>query len=427
MCPHPPRGNAATFYNGMERGSKRSFGTSVGHGLLLSVVTLIGIFVIAEVVTRIVYHAPNLGRVIHFDENLGWSLKPNSRLRSVDYMRDFDYVIDVNSFGMREREFSWEKKPGKTRILVMGDSFTFGTGIDAKWRFSDIMDRVLESDVEVLNASVPGWGTDQELIHYETVARGLRPDFVILTIMMANDVVNNILDHLMLRSAPKPRFFLEADTLRLAKIDAASPIGQSKRSLRTILKHSRFLVFIKRRMDILTYKRHARIASVAADSGVDEEWMPNYPSHWDVYEREYRPELEEGWRLTKALIERLAVRCEEDGAKLLVFAFPLKFEVDDEWRRVLYERTGKDSTRYDRAKPYRRLKEFGAARGIDIIYPLDEFRKAGARQPQYFLVDGHPSSAGNLTAARVLLEALAERDYIDFDVRSMDRLGHLGQ
>ena len=166
MCPHPrePRGKTAAFYNSTERGSKRSFGASVGHGLLLSVVSLIGVFVIAEAVTRIVYHPPNLGRVIHFDENLGWSLKPNSRLRSVDYMRDFDYVIDVNSFGMREREFSWEKEPSKTRVLVIGDSFTFGTGIDAKWRFSDIMNRALEGEAEVLNASVPGWGTDQELI-----------------------------------------------------------------------------------------------------------------------------------------------------------------------------------------------------------------------------------------------------------------------
>jgi len=426
MCPEPhtPRGKTPAFYTTDESRGKGSFRSVLGRGLLLSGISLLVVFLIAETVTRIVYHPPNLGRVIQFDENLGWSLKPNSRLRSVDLVRGFDYVIDVNSFGMREREF--DRNKSTTRILAIGDSFTFGTGVEVQWRFSDVMNRVLRDDVEVLNAGVPGWGTDQEVIHYETVARKLRPDVVILTIMMANDIVNNVLDHLMLRSAPKPRFVMESGALRLEKVDVASPTGQSRRSFRSMLKHSRFLVFIKRRIDILNFKRHARVAAVSADSGVEEGWIPYYPSNWSVYEREYRPEMADGWRVTEALIARLAARCDEDGAKLVVFAFPLKYEVDDEWRGVLYKRTAVDSTRYHPATPYRRLIEFGAANGIDVIYPLDEFREAAARQPQYFRVDGHPNRAGNLTAARVLLRALSDRGYIDVDLRATDMLGSLG-
>ena len=134
MCPIPPdsKGKTAGFYNSKEGRRKRSFPTSVVRGFLLSGLSLILIFVVAEAVTRIVYDPPNLGRVIQFDKDLGWSLKPNSSLRSVDKVRSFDYIIGVNSFGMREREF--QRKKNGTRILAIGDSFTFGTSVDSDWR-----------------------------------------------------------------------------------------------------------------------------------------------------------------------------------------------------------------------------------------------------------------------------------------------------
>ena len=34
--------------------------------------------------------------------------------------------FDTNSKGLRDREFSYEKPPGKLRIMMLGDSFTVG-------------------------------------------------------------------------------------------------------------------------------------------------------------------------------------------------------------------------------------------------------------------------------------------------------------
>jgi len=108
-------------------------------------------------------------------------------------------LSDTHEFaGDEGGEVVREKKPGTKRILIIGDSIAFGTGVDAEWRFSDFLSRALGDDVEVINAGVCGWGTDQELLYYEKAGKDLDADIVILTFTMANDVLNNMLDHLFL-------------------------------------------------------------------------------------------------------------------------------------------------------------------------------------------------------------------------------------
>ena len=58
--------------------------------LLLAVTAFAAVFLAAEIAVRVLYHPENLGSVIQFDPYLGWSLEPNSTLRSVDYQRDLE-------------------------------------------------------------------------------------------------------------------------------------------------------------------------------------------------------------------------------------------------------------------------------------------------------------------------------------------------
>ena len=65
---------------------------------------------------------------------------------------------EINSFGMRDREYSFHKPAGAYRVLLLGDSITyFG-------RWSEYVEEKLDHDgnYEILNSAVPGWG----LYHY---------------------------------------------------------------------------------------------------------------------------------------------------------------------------------------------------------------------------------------------------------------------
>jgi hypothetical protein len=388
---------------------------------LVFVVTVLIVFGAAEIGFRIFYHPENLGSVIRFDKVLGWSLEPSATLRSMDNSEGLDYRIRTNSVGMREREFDVTKKPGTKRILIIGDSIAFGTGVDAEWRFSDFLSRSLGPDVEVLNAGVSGWGPDQELLYYETRGRELHPDVVILTFTMANDVINDMLDHLFLGSAPKPRFVLSDGNLSLEQRVLEPPNVGTGHRVRGALKKSRLLLFIKRRIDARRYESRVKREVSQSVRGFDKEGLEKNYSHWSVYETAYPPKFEDAFRVTEAIVARFAADCSEDGAKFMLFAFPLKIEVDEPWRRAMIEHAGIDSTLFDFARPHKRLSAFCASRGIDYIYPVETFRDAARSQRLYFDRDTHPNGMGHALAAGVLLRELHERLGLSYHVVASDR------
>jgi hypothetical protein len=384
---------------------------------LVVLVALFLAFALCEGIVRLFYDPENLGTVIRFDENLGWSLDPGAHLHSRDHEHDLDYRIRINSLGLRDREIVEKKPPGVRRVLLVGDSFVFGTGIEARWRTSDILGRALQDNVEVINAGVSGWGTGQELVHYESTLRQLEPDVVILTMMMANDVINNTLDHLFLGDASKPRFTLEGEKLTWSGPVERPP--KARPNLRSMLKKSHLLVLAKRRI-VAMRSKPAQDIGVAAESGLEEEWIRGKYSHWLAYEHDYPEELEQGWAVTERLLDRFAADCEADGVEFIVFAFPLKIEVDDAWRERLLTRAQVSPKSLDLKKPYRRLSEYCESRGIEFLYPLDEFRAAAQRRNLYLMLDGHPSRYGHFAAAGVLLKRLNAYHNYDFAISAID-------
>ncbi len=357
----------------------------------------------AEVALRIVYHPEFLGSVIRYDPVLGWSLDPNSSLVSVDSQRDLRYRIDVNSLGLREREVSLDKPSGRRRVLVLGDSFVFGVGLNAGERFSDVLDRALPEDVEVVNAGVPGWGTDQEMLFYESSLRRLRPDVVVLTFLVQNDVVNNGLRGPLIEVGTKPRFVCEGELLRLEPPTPPAELSVAAKA-RRVLRKSRLLLFIKRRFDMREYQHHVAEDPRFVTHGYEAN---RHLSHWSVYDVRGGEAIDGAWCVTERLLDRLAADCRGDSAELVVLAFPSQVEVDAPWRSEMMRRTGVDSTHMDFARPYRRLSEYCAARGIAYHYPIDEFHAAARKEPLYFDHDAHPNIAANALAAELLRDVVA--------------------
>lgn len=398
--------------------------------LALAAGTLLVLFTAAELTARIFYRPENLGTIIRFDRTVGWSLRPNAACRSVDFERDLDYTVKINSLGMRDRKVALQKPRNKRRILLIGDSVTFGTGVDADWRFSDFMQRALGEQIEVINAGVPGWGTDQELIYFETSAHRFDADIVVLTFTTANDVVNNALDHLFLGSAPKPRFAVAGDTLFLAD-KVPKPAFRHRRPMwKSVLRNSRFLLFVKRRIDRWSYNRMAYKAGKThlVDEAVAPRPVPpgfgtgnsEGLTHWSVFEYPPAPETTAAWRVTEAILARFARSCREHNAELILFALPPRLEVDTRWRAQLMEQTGIDPECFDFSQPFERLSACCRRNGIEFLHPLSTYAKACVDRELYHHKDSHPNRYGHALAARVLLERLEATQNWTFELAEDD-------
>lgn len=83
-----------------------------------------------------------------------------------------------NSLGFRDREVPL-KKPGQYRIVIVGDSFTWGAGLERGERFSDLLQQFLGPRYEVFNFGLPGNNMGGHLNVLEA-ALPVKPDFVLL-------------------------------------------------------------------------------------------------------------------------------------------------------------------------------------------------------------------------------------------------------
>ena len=107
-------------------------------------------------------------------------LMPNLNLRY--NQKEFSHSVITNSAGFRNKE----ELVNKDIILFIGDSFTFGSGVDEEYHYSHIFDKLLnwnEKKFNIYNAGVPGYSTIDELIYIRgLINRGLDIKKVLLGI-----------------------------------------------------------------------------------------------------------------------------------------------------------------------------------------------------------------------------------------------------
>lgn len=106
---------------------------------------------------------------------------------------EFEEQASLNRHGLRGAEIR-ERSEIATRIVVTGDSVVFGHGVSDEETFPRQLERVYAAEghpVEVLNAGVKGYGTDQSFRYFQLRLRELRPDVLVFA-LNPNDVADNL-------------------------------------------------------------------------------------------------------------------------------------------------------------------------------------------------------------------------------------------
>lgn len=118
------------------------------------------------------------------------------RMRAGWRGRVFGQEVRINSLGLRNPELSYAKPPGRYRILVLGDSWTFGYRIAERDCFPRQLERRLNERArlrgdpprfEVINAGVIGYSTTQEAAYLRVRGHRFSPDLVVVAYYPVND------------------------------------------------------------------------------------------------------------------------------------------------------------------------------------------------------------------------------------------------
>ncbi len=100
----------------------------------------------------------------------------------VDQVRMYQgraYRVETNNYGFRMTHPIGHMVTGS--ILIIGDSFTFGTGVDTEEAFPNALEKLLNGNL-VVNAGQPGAGLLEEIATYYGVVQGLKPLVVVLQV-----------------------------------------------------------------------------------------------------------------------------------------------------------------------------------------------------------------------------------------------------
>lgn len=122
-----------------------------------------------------------------------FTLGKNYTCKMVNIAGEFKTYARLNSFGYRGEEFSEIKKDGVIRILVIGDSMTFGWGVSDNETYPYLLGEKLKSNgfsnVEVINGGyVSGLSVDGYYVYLKNRGLKLKPDVIILGFTVFNDI-----------------------------------------------------------------------------------------------------------------------------------------------------------------------------------------------------------------------------------------------
>lgn len=107
----------------------------------------------------------------------GYTLRPGFQGEEVAQSKEFDVPVAIDGQGLRAQP---HPAPPQPRILVVGDSMTFGEGVPADSTYSAVLERTL--GVRVDNAGVPGYSSAQMAGRLRRYLPLLHPKVVVMTL-----------------------------------------------------------------------------------------------------------------------------------------------------------------------------------------------------------------------------------------------------
>jgi hypothetical protein len=160
--------------------------TELGARLLLVLASLIVGFIISEAAAQIyVAKIAKQGRLFEPDQMLGWIPLPNLRLDRINPDGE-PWRIVTDDQSVRGPSI-WQ--PGKTRVLMVGDSFVFGEGVDLEERFDTLLQRAMP-ELSIVNIGVRGYGPDQQLLRSRAWRDDLRKGDILMLVTYGNDFLD---------------------------------------------------------------------------------------------------------------------------------------------------------------------------------------------------------------------------------------------
>lgn len=311
--------------------------------------------------------------------------------------RDFSYVQRVNNLGLRGEDTTREKPPGVYRILMLGDSFTMGKGVEDDETFSALLQKFFDTSdpvcgtesVEVLNGGVDSYAPVLEHLQLTRELASLEPDLVVLNLDVSD---------LVQETAYRQQAIFDSDGEVKAVPGNEATLLLNER-IRNWIENNLYLTRLA-----LFYTNQLMGYRDLTIRGVVEQANMETALHTLAEDPTDRTEQ---WRNIFDSLSRIQTFADEQGFEFLLTIYPWGHQVSDsEWLPGRYMFIPRDATVSD-ASP-RTVERLARENGIDFVSLFPAFRSYSGSEPLYFSYDPHWTTTGHQVMAAGLGPFLRE-------------------
>ncbi len=315
---------------------------------------------------------------------LVYELKPEAE--RVVRIGDHAATYRINSAGMRDYEYPLVKGNGFFRIVCLGDSVTFGAGVELEQVYPKVLEKLLntksdEIRYEVLNFGVGGYNTAQEAVALKEKALQYRPDLVLVGFNLNDGSPTASLNEVLEGRGDK-----DSGRVQLP----GKPWLQNNSYLYGVvaLGGEQLLLWLG------VWKRDRM-----------------YGLTVELFEAmtEARQETE-AWRRVEEGLRRIIEVSRQSGARVVLAVFPLQVQMDYDPRRPPMG----NLTLTDLRRPQERLRRFAKENGIGYVDLLPPINSQRTKERPLFVNDvtSHPDALGHEVVAGEILRVLVEQKFI---------------
>ncbi len=324
----------------------------------------------------------------------GYAIKPNLKNAHVESDDGAEYLLSTDALGLRNPDArATSPKPDNThRVLILGDSYTFGVGVEQTETFPALTEKILNTSgtlkYQVINAGTPGWGTQNQLAFWREKGKAMQPDTVVIAYYQ-NDLDDNL----------RYPLFTVADGKAIPNPSAIEKLHEEKSNITNFIP---FYSFLCSHSHLVNYLRRSVAASQQASRMVSgqaahqtsaKDTMPTTGTFETDLERyDGKEYIRDRFIIYESLMKDLIADITSTGANVVILLIAGPTDL-----------TGGTGARYTEAA---RLAEAWAAESENILSlslrPIFGPLHFKQNRKLYLDVDRHFSVEGNRVAAEAL-------------------------
>ena len=329
-------------------------------------------------------------RVTGYEWERGYQRSPSDEQgRGIIYGEEFQTAYTHSPPGLRRDTPLTPHEPGEIRILMIGDSFTFGLGVRGEDAYPAVVERKLRPafpTVSVLNAGISGTYAAHQAEYLREHWDTLSPDWLVVQIFLGNDFYDSLQNNV---------------TMPL------TTAGVTREDVKQLLHSSRVLSFLWDTCALpLMWNGIGRFSW-------GRDWLYRLGFRLvpeSILFKTYYPGEKAMWETLQTHLTAIATLANRHRVPMVLLIVPFR-------EQVTYYQFLDDSD-LDFRKPNQLLKTWADTHQVPMVDLLDNYTAMDPKKVAqlFYRRDMHWNAEGQAHAGRILADFLA--DHLTFDRRS---------